>query len=678
MSRSRDRRHPRKDTSSSEEQVFIEIKKGHKRDSSSSSSKIESYSNKHKKHSNKHCKKESDKHCKKESNKHKKDSCKSEKKDSHKSEKKNSCKSEKKDSSQSEKKSSCKSEKKCRRKDSSSSEKKRRHRSSSHSSTESHDECSFDEIYKYYKCRLVKDEKLMVAGSTSYISAVNNAVVVIPRTSNAPFNTTGLTYNAQHGYVNSPFYIREDGMYVFNFGVNSDQASQFTLFINGIEESLTRCGNNSGAGQLILRTLLKLKANDAILVRNSESSQSAIECQLYVGGKNSGNNLSFTLVKVAPYENVEKEHWDEDCLSRKKKHLFKKLMEKMLCDKELMLKNNNVYGSFYTTVSQTVLTEGDVVFDSISVVNGLQWNPTGSNPEQIKVLEDGVFQLGFLGTNSTALQLSFTLNGVPIDSTTQGLNRGAAQISVRTLLELKKGDIVTIRNHISNNGEIILSQNTGGALASISAILVMVKVAPLHKADTKECDISKHYKKYYEKFRQYLLNQKCLQIEGSTSYMAVSNDILQELTVDSPLDWNNTLVKRHIVHVNGTTTFQITEDGVYEIYSSLASFEPPQVALFVNGTPNMATIFGRDSGGGRLGVNQLLKLYKGDVLTLNNYESHSTLLSTASNAGGNKVGQNCVFNLLRLCPLPKEQEEPKYNKPKNEKPTDKADKPKSK
>ena len=58
----------------------------------------------------------------------------------------------------------------------------------------------------------------------------------------------------------------------------------------------------------------------------------------------------------------------------------------MVCDKELMLKNNNVYGSFYTTLSQTVLTEGDVVFDSISVVNGLQWNPTGSNPEQIKVL----------------------------------------------------------------------------------------------------------------------------------------------------------------------------------------------------------------------------------------------------------------------------------------------------
>jgi len=650
MSRGRDRHRPSKNSSSSEEQVFIEIKKSHKRDSSShsSSSNIESYSNKHKK-----------------------DSRKCEKKDSHKS----------------EKKSSSTSEKKYKHKDSSSSEKKGRHRSSSHSSSESDDECSFEEIYKYYKYRLVNDKKLMVTGASSYISAINNAVAIIPKTLNAPFNSTGLTYNAQHGYVNSPFYVREDGMYVFNFGINSDQASQFTLFINGIEESLTRCGNNSGAGQLILRNLLKLKANDSILVRNSESSQSAIECQLYVGGKNAGNNLSFTVVKVAPYENLEKEHWDEDCLSRKMKHLFKKLMEKMVCDKELMLKNNNVYGSFYTTLSQTVLTEGDVVFDSISVVNGLQWNPTGSNPEQIKVLEDGVFTLGFIGTNSTALQLSYTINGVPIDSTIQGLNRGAAQISVRSLLELKKGDIITVRNHTSNNGSIILSERAGGELSSISALLVMVKVAPLIKADTKECHISKHYKKYYEKYRHYLLNQKCLQIEGATSYMAVSNDVLQELTTDVALDWNNTSFKRNIAHVNGTNTFQISEDGVYEMYSSLSSYEPPQFALFVNGTPNMATLFGRDSGGGRLGLNQLLKLYKGDVLTLNNHQSHSTLLSTSVNAGGNKVGQNCILNLLRLCPLPKENEEPKYNKPqpknekpqeKNEKPQEKADKPKSK
>ena len=174
-------------------------------------------------------------------------------------------------------------------------------------------------------------------------------------------------------------------------------------------------------------------------------------------------------------------------------------------------------------------------------------------------------------------------------------------------------------------------------------------------------------------------SQKCLQIEGVTSYMAVSNDVLQELTVDSPLDWNNTSFKRNILHVNGTTTFQISEDGVYEIYSSVSSYEPAQLALFVNGSPNMATLFGRDSGGGRLGINQLIKLYKGDVLTLNNYQSHSALLSTSVNAGGNKVGQNCIFNILRLCPIPKEVEEPKNKpQPKPEKLNDKTDKPKPK
>ena len=226
--------------------------------SSSSSTETEVFIKKtHKKHSHK-------------KNSHKKEKCSdievfsNDKKTSHKSERKHRHKKHSSDSNKS------RSSEKCRPKHKKCSSKS--NKSGSDSSDSDSEKCSFDEIYKYYKYRLVKDDSLMVAGSTSYIYAHDDDGEMIPRNYSTSMSKVPITNNVQHLYPGSPFYVREEGVYIFYFVANVDQSSQFALFVNGLEVALTRCGNNAGAGQLVVRNMIELKENDAILIRNSEST----------------------------------------------------------------------------------------------------------------------------------------------------------------------------------------------------------------------------------------------------------------------------------------------------------------------------------------------------------------------------------------------------------------------
>ena len=56
----------------------------------------------------------------------------------------------------------------------------------------------------------------------------------------------------------------------------------------------------------------------------------------------------------------------------------------------------------------------------------------------------------------------------------------------------------------------------------------------------------------------------------------------------------------------------------------------------------MTSISGRDSGGNRCLVRQFIKLCKGDIVTIRNYQSLLGNLNTSLNTGGYEVG-NCAF-----------------------------------
>jgi hypothetical protein len=573
-------------------------------------------------------------------------------------------------SKKSSKKCSKKSSKKCSKKSSKKNSRKCSRKSSTSSSSSRHshkDKCSFDEIYKYYKYRLLNDDDLMVAGSSAYINSNSDTGNAIALNNSVKADHIQLQYHIDYPVIGSPYFVREDGIYIIFFVINSDQAVQFALFVNGLSQDLTRYGNNSGAGQLILRAMIPLKKDDVVVMRNSESSTSLVTAELFIGGLQSGNDATFLIMKIAPLEAPKCLEWKDDCLSKKKHYLFKKLMEKMLIDPDLMLQGFNIHGSFFNKSTQTVGTESNVVFNEYNDVNGLTWD--ASNPDQVIVSEDGVYKIFFICTTGTQAQVAITINGVPLAYTIQGTNKGAGQLSTRTLVELKKNDVITIKNHTSANGSIVLTEHAGGSAQSLSALLTVFKIAPLRTNPMDCVKLNKYHKKCYLQFREYLLHKDCLQITGSPAYFATTNDTRQTLTTGQSLFWMNNILMHNVNHIQGVREFTIKEDGVYDLFADCSFNEPSQLALFVNGSPNLDAVAGRDSGAARLLVRQFITLRKGDVITLNSYTPSAVSLNTMVNAGGNLLGQNTVFMAFKLSPIcePKPCEKPVAEKPKGKK-----------
>ncbi len=527
----------------------------------------------------------------------------------------------------------------------------RKSSTSSSSSRGSHkDKCSFDEIYKYYKCRLLADEELMASGSTAYINSSSDTGNAIALNNSVKADKIQLSNNIDYPVIGSPYFVREDGIYILFFVVNSDQAVQFALFVNGLSQDLTRYGNNSGAGQLVLRAMIPLKKNDVVVMRNSESSTSLVTSNLFVGGLQSGNDATFLIMKIAPLHPPKCGEWKDDCISKKKHYLFKKLMEKMLLDKDLMLQGFNVHGTFFNKTTQTIATESNVIYDQSKDVNGLTWS--AANPDQVIVSEDGIYKIFFLATTGTQAQFAISINGVPLDYTIQGSNKGAGQITTRALVQLAKNDVITVKNHTSANGSIVLTEHAGGNAQSLSALLTVFKISPVRNGTVECCKLNKYHKKCYLQFREYLLHKKCLQIAGSTAYFAVTNDTRQTLNTTEPtMFWMNNVLMQNVEHIQGVKPFTIQEDGVYDIFADIAFNEPSQITLFINGSPDLDTVCGRDSGAARLIIRQFLTLRKGDVLTVRSYDPTAVALNTMVNAGGNLLGQNAVFMAFKLSPI---------------------------
>jgi len=540
------------------------------------------------------------------------------------------------------------------------------------SSSSSESECEYKmcDIYTYFKNRLVEDKELMVAGSSAYMNVVNDQSQIIPTNHALEYSTVVTQYNVDTINTNSPFFVRESGVYIIFAIAQVDSACQFTLFVNGSVMDHTCIGTNSGAGQVVSRHMLRLEQDDNVTVRNYISSSNSVKAGLYAGGTNPGNDLTLLIMKVAPYDQPEKMcdsecHEFMKCLSHQKKKLFHSLTDKLKEDSELMVHGFNVTGTFYTTVSQQVATEAPVLFDTFSNVNNMVWNPSSTDASQVQVLEDGVYKLFFLATTNTPGQFSIAVNGTPVETTTQGSNKGAGQITIRALLDLHKNDIVQVLNHTSANGSIILSANCGGSQNSISAILTAFKIAPLYKPCIKpvDCKLAERFECYYDKFKKYLLCKKCLQIDGAESYASIVSNAIQHMSFGQSFALPTNVYLKNFKHRQGYTDMWIEKSGVYDLFVDCATDEPLQYALFVNGNVDPSTIFGRDSGANRCLMRQFVQLNKGDCISVRNYVSHTGDVHTVENAGGSFIGNNLLFMAFMLHPLCEEPDCCKPSKP---------------
>lgn len=530
---------------------------------------------------------------------------------------------------------------------------KSRSRSRSRScSSNGHKRFEFQDIYNYMKNRLVEDEELMVTGSNAYANSVNNLPETIPSNHVVVYNSNVINYNIDYIKLGSPFFVRKSGVYIIFFVTSIDTAAQFTIFVNGEVIPSTCVGTNAGAGQIINRAMLKLKENDNVIIRNYISTSATIFSNINSGGSQTGNSSTCLLMKIAPYCAAEVDECEEKRfyhhLSQSNKRLFKALQGKLETDNELMMKGFNITGTFYTKVSQTVALEGDVVFDTTDSVNELIWNNVA--PTQVTIKEDGVYKLFFVLNTNTAAQFAIAVNGVAVETTTQGSNKGAGQISSRALLPLKKNDVVTVRNHSSLLGPVVISQNAGGLQSTVAAILTVFKISTLLKPVVKEvpCHVEKKLACLYERFRTYLLYKDELQITGSSAYVSVVKPSLQTVNQSEPFYFSTIVQKKDIDYRPGDYQIEIKESGVYDVFADVATNESIQLALFVNGVATTTTIFGRDSGANRCLLRQFIALKQSDVVTLCNYLSASPSVTTVENAGGNFIGNSVVFMAFKL------------------------------
>ena len=521
--------------------------------------------------------------------------------------------------------------------------------------------CDLDlnNLYYYMRCKLYNDDDLMIAGANSMVCATSKSYKVIPSNFPIELESDDLIYNVKHYDIGAPYFVKKDGIYVIFIAISTDQASQFTIFVNGIVVPLTCIGNNSGAGQLISRHLLKLHKNDSVSVVNYQTTN-PVELPEYIGGIQPSVNVAFLLHKVAPLPNqLHCADYNEKCLNEKKLCLFKKLKHMLIDDPILMLKGFNTTGSFFNYDNQVVTPENPFIFTNHSNVNNLTFVNNTSN---IIINEDGIYKIFFLVSTTTSAQVAFFVNDIPLPETVNGTNKGAGQLTIRKLVSLKKGDVFSVRNHTSGNS-ITLNPNPGGHLSSINLLLTIYKASPTldklmilddyekcteyHKYD--ECD---KYQKLYHDFKQFLLHKRYFNLTGSKGYISVYGATKDILVLGESLRWNTDNLKRNIKHVQGEQELIIEHNGLYDIFADVITDQPAQFTLFINGIEDSTTTMGRDSGGNRTLVRQLVKLNKNDVITLRNWKSNVNPISTSVNPGGNFISQSyslMVYQLFNDC-----------------------------
>jgi hypothetical protein len=546
------------------------------------------------------------------------------------------------------------------REDKCNEEKEKKEKQCRDSSRESNESCDkeFENLYCYMRCKLYNDNSLMIAGSNAFASAFDTKANIIAQSYPVDLTTNLMQHNIKHISFNDPFFVKENGIYVVFFNVSTDQTSQFSIFVNGILLPLTVTGNNSGAGQLINRQLLHLRKNDNVVIRNYLSASSSVELAVNPGGSETTVNIGFLIHKIAPLpEDMRLEEcWDEKCLSNHKLALFRKLKAKLLQDKLLMPHCFNVHGSFHSVGAQTVNQGNSFLFESANNVHKLTFVP---NTTDIIIQEDGIYKTFFMVCSNAAAQIAFFVNGVALPETINGTNRGAGQLTIRQLLSLKKGDVLTVRNYTSGNS-IILSNNAGGTLQGMNMILTMYKMSPTLDAlaildKYEHCDeYKKHCEEKYEEmyclFRNYLLNKRYLQINGVQNYTASISSTKEVLNIGDVLHFNtvNPQTTYDLVHIPGDAEFIVKDDGIYDIFIDAITDQPAQLTVFVNNIPDNNTIVGRDSGGNRTLLRQFMKLCRHDVITVKNWKSLINPIITSLNPGGNAISQSYSIILYKL------------------------------
>jgi len=361
-------------------------------------------------------------------------------------------------------------------------------------------------------------------------------------------------------------------------------------------------------------------------------------------------------------------------MKRKFKHIKRELLE----DKELMLKGMDSYGTYFAMMGQTVALGAPVLFDSHDLMH-YQDHTLGTGA--ITVKKDGVYSFFFLTECTTASQFSIAVNGIPDLTTTAGCNKGASIVFLRQVLELKAGDVITVINHLSSVGSVFITQSPGGSAKGVSAVLNLKKIAPPLKCIKdvplecwknrnieceRKCDCECDCKckkpklcrkdKVYKMFKNFLLRQRCLDIDGAEVILHAGNTVVQQLAAEKAMPIGPNQIIKKACHTPGKPEFRVGKSGIYQLIFDSETIQPAQFAAFNKDTVLESTITGTNSGANEITMTQLIKLEHENVMTIKNHTSFSPIVQTQLNPGGVEVAENTTLTLYRIAPCKKEHE----------------------
>jgi hypothetical protein len=532
------------------------------------------------------------------------------------------------------------------------------------------DEC---ELVEQLKKRLTEDPDMMIRGSSAYATTYSKMPQTVLVGQAVKFDVNQILYNIDHTVGDDMLFIREAGLYIFNFIIESAQACQFTAFVNGVATDTTTVGKNSGAGILVMGNILFLKNGDNLSFRNWASSIGSITSNNSPGGTVSGTNASVMLYRIAPTlariecndknKNNEEETKQIYC-NKKIKKLFKCVLDKMLCDKGVMLEGVDARGAFYKTKPDIVPLEAPITFEFNNNVECLAH--IAGNPN-IVIQKSGVYRVEFSVSILKSGQFGLFVNGVAVDGTITGIFQGASEVVQKYILNLNKNDQITLVNHSSIVGDVQLATNSGGITSPITGLntsLVLTRIAPLacdiekcNERDDKDCFYSRKNCKWnllYNLYKHYLLIHRKLMPAGIDTLISAVHKNQQNIKLNAPFLMDTNLVNLNIRHKTGTGDFIIRKNGYYMYSFELNTQEPTQISVFINGCVVVATSIGTDSGASQTVANNILKLCKGDCVQIRNaYSSGSSdnSVNLDVNPGGNEVANNVSVAFTKIAPL---------------------------
>jgi hypothetical protein len=515
---------------------------------------------------------------------------------------------------------------------------------------------------------LLRDDELMAGGSDANGCFYSTNSQTVSPSEPIKFQNTQDALNIERGANGQSLYVRRDGLYMCVFHITPDVECQFSPFVNGVPEFDKSMGTSNAAGQLTMLFMLPLKRDDHLTIRNYRSTTSVTTISQIVGGSVLGANVEIVIRKIAAYpkkyDNTNTKYPEHspyyiktDCyepkLCKKLKRKFKLFKKWLIQDPELMVRGSSTYGSFYSKNLQTVAVNEPVLYDISGNAQNVVFVPGTGN---VQVKEAGLYSFTFMANTTQACQFTLFVNDVAIPSTTTGINKGANLLQMRQTIPLEENDIVSIRNFTSAAGTITISPGAGGILPGVNCILLLWKVAPT-VANQKiiepvpACLLEKNC--MYKDFKYYLLNDDCLDITGSSTYFDVLASTMKELYLEDAAIYNNLGSAKNIFFKTNTGDVYVRDNGIYKLSFDIETKQPAQFTIYLNDVPLDSCISGTDSGAGQTSIRQLLKLCRGDKLTVRNHSSFFNPVITQINPGGQNKGITLVFAGYKIAPLHK-------------------------